>query len=133
MPIRMVSDWATIDTTLTALLLSESPAFLGRLGGSDTDALAALHMGGRDAALAHLPIVRRYNGYYDKTNDPEKYFAYLKRLEDSFRVCPHTVFGGAKLLSMFFGQSIHPTYRVTEIPDARGLLHLAGLPGDANA
>lgn len=139
MDLRLIGDWAACHAAITALIEGGEPVAIGRLGGSDTDAVAARLHGdllwpprGDEAALSHLPMVRRYNGYYDKSGDPRKYLDYLDLLAESYAACRHTVLVGAKLLTMYFPDFLHPSFRVADIPDREGLEMLAGLPASDN-
>lgn len=103
-----------------ALLSSPEPVFLSRLGGSDTDLLVAFHELARQMpdqeALARLPdavdLVRRYNGYYDKRNDPANVARYCRAMIDAYTGCPEVVLVGSAWLTGYFPDSINRQFHV---------------------
>jgi hypothetical protein len=108
-------------------LADPSPLFLNRIGGSDTNAVAAL-LEARAAGLpddctevmSHLPVVQRYNGYYDLTNNPTNYIGYLEILLDLYERSRYLFFCNFQLLSMYFPENTNPEFVKPDFPGKRG-------------
>lgn len=122
MALNCISGWKECQESLFSDLCDEAPSFVGRMGGSDTDALVARIDGertnkeiGRQNAIAHLPRVRRFNGYYDHSPDIEKYLAFLDLLQSTYLACDRLTFVDAKLLSLYFPGNLHPSHRLAKI------------------
>ncbi len=104
--------------TVTGFLRGQSPGFFGRIGGSDTDLVVQYafqrQQSGPDAALAavlpQVDIVKRYNGYYDRIDDPANVARYCECLLSCYEVTELQFLVGAKLLTKFLPDTLHPTF-----------------------
>lgn len=111
MAAEFIASWQSSHDATVAMISGNDPFFLARIGGSDTDAVIEYVASGRpeDGASAlppslmhHLPIVGRYNGYYDKSGQIGNYLRYCATLLDCYSRCPDLVMCGAKLLNTYF-------------------------------
>lgn len=115
----------------TEILSADKPAFLSRIGGSDTNALVAYR------AEAHRPederrainqkfwdVCKRYNGYYDRAGSEENYVRYLHEIERCYRASPYLIFCNYQLLQIYFEAFIHPQWRQKEIEYEAGYKNL---------
>lgn len=113
-----------------ALIESPEPAFLSRLGGSDSDAVIAYsdltsrsdHGAAFQLAQQKLDLLRRFNGYYDKAEDPSNIGRYCELLSQDYRRCDHLMMAGSPLLTEFFPEEINPIFQV-DTTDIRRSLH----------
>jgi hypothetical protein len=128
MPMIPLSGWQECQDSISALLAGSEPSFIGRMGGSDTDALAAMIEGAlhdevssRTAALRHLPLVKRFNGYYDHTNNPDNYLRFLELLRTSYLATSNLALVDSKLLSMYFPNNLNPAHILADIPYVKAL------------
>ena len=104
--------------TVTGFLRGRSPGFFGRIGGSDTDLVVRYafrrQQNGPEAALAAVlsqaDIIRRYNGYYDRANDPANVARYCECLLSCYETTELQFLVGAKLLTKFLPDTLHPTF-----------------------
>jgi hypothetical protein len=126
-----ITGWQECQSSLTSILTSQEPALIGRIGGSDTDALAALIEGAftspdqaRQAALSHLPRVRQYNGYYDRQHSEHTYLRFLALLHASYLATPYLSFVDNKLLILYFSENINPVFRLAQVPYERAFRDL---------
>jgi len=118
MGVDFISSWQSSHDATVAMISGDYPFFLGRIGGSDTDAVIEYVACGRpnDAGslspslVHHLAIVERYNGYYDKSRSPGKYLDYCATLLDGYTRCADLVMCGAKLLTTYFPGVIDPRF-----------------------
>jgi len=110
MGVDFIGSWQSSHDAAAAMISGDDPFFLGRIGGSDTDAVIDYvacgrpnHAGALSSSLIdHLAIIERYNGYYDKSRSPEKYLNYCATLLDGYTRCTDLVMCGAKLLTTYF-------------------------------
>ncbi len=117
--IAFVEDAPSIRDRVAAVLSSERPAFLGRIGGSDTDVVlsyAALRDGGgAEAAWDYLrgkaALVKRYNGFYDRDGGREQLEAYAETVIAAQVGSAQAFLVGPYLLSRFFPQTINPQFK----------------------
>ncbi|CAO4170611.1 hypothetical protein EEDFHM_01717 [Methylorubrum populi] len=96
-----------------ALLTSADPCFLGRLGGSDTDALMSYDSNPNDdAAFAvGLDRVRTYNGFYDfDANIKGSYIEYLDNLRSCYKGLNDAFVCNDNLLTLYFSDRLDPFY-----------------------
>ncbi len=129
---RLVSDEAVFHADVLANFSSDAPLFLSRIGGSDTDALLDFASVDRADAAAldahvreHLPVVERYNGFYDRGADKVgSYLRYLEELRACYLSMRMATFVHTHLISTFFPNSIHPRFFTDDVPN---LLALRGL------
>ncbi|MCP1549713.1 MULTISPECIES: hypothetical protein [Methylorubrum] len=90
------------------LLLGPEPAFLGRLGGVDTNA-AVFTQGtssGSDAFLNAKKELEIYTGYYDTCSDTSRVPEFLSLLTKSYRASDTLSVGHAYLIAPFFPEII---------------------------
>jgi len=123
-----VSGWRECFASIHGLLTGGDPVFLGRIGGSDTDAIAAMLQAtdtgveaSRRAALPHLPRVKMLNGYYDLNEREETYFAYLDVVKKSYLQTKHLSLGNVKLMTMYFRDNLNPRFHLQSVPFKEGL------------
>ena len=113
---RFVTDWRLMFENAIRLMSHSSPFFLARIGGSDTDAVAAYayakETGGPDdilrRTLPYLSVVKQFNGYYDRQESEKTFLDYLAELEKCYSVCDHLFISGPKLLSLYFPTNAGP-------------------------
>ncbi len=118
--ITAVSDFAQCHRAVRDVIERSSPAFLGRIGGSDTDVVIAfadmLRQKGRAAAEAEiLPrfgLVKRFNGYYDKQNDDRKIAVFCELMTSLYQECSALLVCGSALLTEFLPSTIHQQFHV---------------------
>lgn len=107
------------------------PFFLSRIGGSDTNALVdflALPRGD-DSSLerhlnVHLPIVKRYNGFYSFRDQKADYLDYLDLIKGIYLSSPLSMVGGFQLLSIMFPDSINPVFVRNEFENKDAYIRL---------
>ena len=122
-----VSDWRECFTNVKRILTSPGPVFLARVGGSDTNAVAALleaqASGIPDvwgAIYKHRGIVERFNGFYDLDHKGINFWHYLELLVEHYGRFEHMFFCNHQLLSMYFKENVHPKNYVEEVAGRRG-------------
>jgi hypothetical protein len=123
MAVDFVAEWQSCHDSAVSMINAEDPMFLARIGGSDTDAVIEyVASGSPDGTLAlpaslmqHLPIVQRYNGYYDKSDDIEKYIRYCTTLLKCYTDCSDLVMCGSKLLSTYFPNMLDASF-IRDLP-----------------
>jgi hypothetical protein len=93
---------------IKSLLEDDKPIFLGRMGGSDTNAVASL-IEAQDAGddiwrsiFKHRTIVSRLNGFYDKSNSRDQFIRYLGEMRNCYAKVQHAFLCNHQLLSMYF-------------------------------
>ena len=132
MNITIVSGWQDCVDRTYALLSSKDPFFLGRVGGSDTNAVAAYLTNealGRESThpdvICHLKIVERYNGYYDRDNDPANFLRYIKSIADCYAEARHAFFCNYQLLSLYFPNNLDKSFYREQFENKIGFQLLA--------
>ena len=113
---------------LGRVLTGKDPYFISRIGGSDTDAvvdyLRVKNLEGDELSVhlaRHLPIVERFNGFYDTSSKVDDkiatYLKYIEALESYYRqtkmmTCchPHT-------LSLFFQDVLAERFVKDDFPN----------------
>ena len=122
--LRLLTDWRACYSTAVSLLSNADPFFLGRVGGSDTDAVAdylAARIDGSPEALEevhtrHLAKVMKFNGFYDLGTDPRESFTrFLEELLACYRQFGRFALVGQQLLSLYFPENIDPRFRETHV------------------
>jgi len=121
-----VNGWKECFASIRDLLTGVDPIFLGRIGGSDTDAIAAMLQStdveaSRLAALPHLPRVKMLNGYYDLNEREENFFAYLDVVKKCYLQTKYQSLGNVKLLTMYFRDNLNSRFHLQSIPFEEGL------------
>lgn len=115
MPLRLISDWQACHDAALALLCNDAPAFLARIGGSDTDAvidyLEAVEAGEPEDGLLqriqpHVARIARFNGYYDLDGDAQNAVRFCATLLRLYERCNHLTVGGGKWLGVFFPDNV---------------------------
>ena|SRR5436190_13288410 len=118
--LRLLTDWRACYTSVVSLISNADPFFLGRIGGSDTDAvadyLAAKNEGSPEALEQlrerHLAKVMKFNGFYDSEDDPSKTFTdFLEELLVCYQRFTRFALVGQQLLSLYFPENIDPRFR----------------------
>lgn len=112
----LVNDLGIYSTALTAKISNREPFFLGRIGGSDTNALVdylrCTSQG--DDLKSHiskwLPIVKRYNGFYSFQSEAEDYIRFIDSLLDDYTNMRSMTVCNFQLLSMLFPASLPPRF-----------------------
>ena len=106
---NILSDNAEIYQKVKELLLSSDPVFLGRFGGSDTNAVVALHKALTENVLdkweslsMHRDITERFNGFYDVSGKDETFYRYLEYMLENYKKLSHAFFCNRQLLSIYF-------------------------------
>jgi hypothetical protein len=133
MSIQFNSGWSECQNLIRSTIEGSEPCFIGRMGGSDTDAVAARLAAdiispeeGRKVALQHLSKLRKFNGYYDLDNSNEKYLSYLDLLLSTYLACDAITLVDAKLLTMYFSSVLNPVYHVEQVSFRRGFEQIIG-------
>ena len=115
--VTLVAGWQDCVDRIHDLLSGTAPCFLGRVGGSDTNAVAAALTNkarGQPAdhpdVMAHLKTVERYNGYYDLDGDTAKFVRYIDAMSDSYAAARHLFFCNYQLLSLYFSGNLDKTF-----------------------
>src|SRR5207248_8768425 len=117
--LRLLTDWRACYTSVVSLISNVDPFFLGRIGGSDTDAvadyLAAKNEGSPEALEQlrerHLAKVMKFNGFYDSEDDPSKTFTdFLEELLVCYQRFTRFALVGQQLLSLYFPENIDPRF-----------------------
>lgn len=118
--LRLLTDWQACYSTAVSLLSNADPFFLGRVGGSDTDAvvdyLTAKKEGSPEgleqARDRHLARVMKFNGFYDLENDASKSFTrFLEELLACYREFSRFALAGQQLLNLYFPENIDARFR----------------------
>lgn len=104
------------------MLDSEPPRFLCRLGGSDTNALAALLTDqmqqtpdSRKQLEYHRGMVQKFNGYYDLAQDWDKFVRYLDVLMACYKGAKYLSFCGFQLLQIYFQEDVPEAERKEKV------------------
>jgi hypothetical protein len=121
MGLNFVSDWQACHERILHLLTSQSPVFIARIGGSDTDVVlhfwsVARELGKTQATESILPrvgLLKTFNGYYDLEEKPQNAASYCESMLDAYVKCDEIFFGHSKWLSEFFPNNLHPKFRIT--------------------
>ncbi|HUO55287.1 MAG TPA: hypothetical protein VMU18_11130 [Rhodoblastus sp.] len=121
---KLYSDRQRFFNHVVELCASESPAYLARIGGSDTNALLDfLHAkDAGEAAMAahlkrHLPLVEELNGFYDTSaNKVDSYFRYLDLLRRNYEATEVTTFVHRFFLREFFPAEIADQFKAPHVP-----------------
>jgi len=110
-------DWKTCFDELLEMLVSSRPAFISRIGGSDTAAVVDyFRVKGADAAeiSAHVakykPLVSARNGFYDRTDSEQVYLNYCDELIRAYESSETLLFCNYQLLSMYFKDFLNPAF-----------------------
>jgi len=122
--LNLVSDWRFCYELTHFFLAAPQPVFLSRVGGSDTTAIVDyLHTKtgntGRtlqDVHATHLPIVEKFNGYYDKGKSIDKFFNYCELLSRLYLTSDNLFFCNNQLLSICFKDNINEAFYVEDFP-----------------
>lgn len=114
---KLVADFKTCYQEALRILQSEGPAFISRIGGSDTDAVVdycRAKVDGCEAVAAHVSkfraLVSRYNGFYDRRSSPDTYLKYCETLLDTYRQSNILLFCNYQLLSLYFADILNPAF-----------------------
>jgi hypothetical protein len=112
-------------------LSSVAPVFLSRIGGSDTNALVSYLQEKawpeelrRPNIEKHQSMVKRFNGYYDKSADDNLYYKYCETLLDCYKQSGHLIFCNYQLLSLYFKDFLHPSFYKESFEDKDGFVKL---------
>lgn len=109
------------------ILSSPEPQFISRIGGSDFDAVIQFFHHSYNLK-EHRPsnyiedkwrIVRRYNGYYDIEEDPDKISLFCELFIDSYQRSKDLFLCGSALLSEFLPDTINDEFRVQSSSENR--------------
>lgn len=117
-----ISDYRACYDEVIDRFSGSKPGLLSRIGGSDTRALVDLMRvraegwAGMDAHVAEfLPLVSRYNGYYDKSKSRQMYFKFCDELLENYRRLNWACLCNFELLSIFFKSSINEQFYKEDI------------------
>ncbi|PYE22288.1 hypothetical protein C8J32_11431 [Rhizobium sp. PP-CC-3A-592] len=110
MPLSIISDPDECSTYVHNKLTQRDPCFLARIGGSDTDALAALaeieiskHSPLINKINDYKALVERYNGFYTKNDDSLKDFeSYLNVLRNAYEAADSVFIVCQELNHLYF-------------------------------
>lgn len=109
MPFKIIRDFRACSEYVQDVFERKEPAFLSRLGGSDTAAVAAdvssnSALDGRERHIDnHKRLVEKYNGFYDLEPDSdEAYIKYIDTMLDCYRKSKFLSVGGADLRIMLY-------------------------------
>ncbi len=122
---KLISDWSTFHSDIVNHFSGDSPLFLSRIGGSDTNALVdylrAKNVGPSavDAHVkVHLPIVERYNGFYELSADTHtSYFRYLQVLFRCYISMRMATFVHTYFMSRYFPERIDQAFFTADVPN----------------
>jgi len=113
----LIPDFKTCFQDVLSKLHGDEPAFLSRIGGSDTDAVVdyfRFKNAGPEAlavhAAKHMPIVSRYNGFYDRTLSIDVYQRYCEELIRAYEASDTLFFCNFQLLSLYFQSTLNPVF-----------------------
>ncbi|MBV8846390.1 MAG: hypothetical protein JO307_26590, partial [Bryobacterales bacterium] len=114
--VRLLTEWEDCFKETVRLMMGDRPFFLGRVGGSDTDAvvdyLAATNEEAlRDVTHCHLARVMKFNGFYDTENSPESFYEFLRVMLTCYQELNKFALVGKRLLNIYFPNNIHMEYR----------------------
>jgi hypothetical protein len=112
-----VSDYKVIVDDVAKRLAGTEPFFLSRIGGSDTAAVVD-YLRVKDSGATevqshldrHLPIVSRYNGFYDLERPRESYVEYINCLLDAYMKTSVCTLCNYQLLSIYFRKTLHEQF-----------------------
>ena len=129
---RFVENWQQASGELEKLLHDDRPAFLSRIGGSDTNAIAKYLSLKESKTLAaehpellwHKKRTAEYNGFYDKNADPETFIRYCEELLACYRTSTHLFMCNAPLLSIYFPTTINKELLLSKIDTGSDLAAL---------
>ncbi len=131
---KFITDWKECFDQVQDLLAAPAPVFLSRVGGSDTNAVAAYLEAkalGTDhawqAVLRQRPVVESFNGYYDIEQSEVKFVRYLESLIKIYSGSREMFFCNHQLLSLYFPDNINPKFRTDEFEFKRGYEILVSL------
>ncbi len=121
---KFFSEWSKFYDDVVEVFSADQPAFLSRIGGSDTEALLDMQSlaGADEKAMedhyrAHLTFVERYNGFYCPQGERiESYHRYLDVLKGCYAQIKMTTMVHTYFLSVFFPESIHPNFFTKNVP-----------------
>jgi len=126
-----VSDYKVIADDVTRRLAGAEPYFLSRIGGSDTAAVVDyLRVRGAGATEVqshldrHLPVVSRYNGFYDLEHPRESYLAYVECLLDAYLKTSVCTLCNYQLLSIYFRNTLHQQFYAEEFENKASYITL---------
>lgn len=125
--LQLISDWKFCYDDVLRLLSGPDPVFLGRIGGSDTNAIAALleaeaeGRDGNEAVASHKSLVERYNGFYDLGGHSGLFLRYVAELAKECRRLRRIFFCNHQLISMYFPEHVRKDGPPTKFPERRGL------------
>lgn len=91
------------------LLTSQTPCFLSRIGGSDTEAVMSYCQDPSNSGqLIHfMTTVMEFNGFYTKDIDPTRsYIQYIDTLKECYQRSDNLFVGGWSLLRAYYPQRI---------------------------
>ncbi len=122
---RLVQDLGECSHAIGNLLEATDPIFIGRLGGSDTEAVAALLEAQEtttnvwSSIYKHRTITERLNGFYDKSRSGDLFIRYLNELQESYTTLRNAFFCTKRLNAIYF-----PEFAPEPIVDFRAGLEL---------
>jgi hypothetical protein len=140
MALNLISDWRFCYELIEFYLASVQPVFLSRIGGSDTDAVVEYwHVKNsiedrtkEEIYIKHLPLVQKFNGYYDRRKSIEKFFNYCDFLAEIYLSSENLFFGGSKLLSLKFKENINSVFYLESFPELQAYENFFQKLGNGN-
>jgi len=136
--IQIISDFAVCHDDARRFLLADSPGFLSRIGGSDTDIITSYHknlidLGPAEAlsrAQAKFHMARIFNGYYDKAEKQENIVRFCELLLEGYRQCGQLLLCGPLWLSEFMPETNNPVFHIDTSLERDALHRLANSIGE---
>jgi len=112
-----IHDYKTCFEELLAQFVGAEPAFISRIGGSDTAAVVdycRVKNGNPEDIAAHIarymPLVSRHNGFYDRTGSVQTYIRYCEELIRTYESSETLLFCNYQLLSLYFRDVLNPVF-----------------------
>ncbi len=74
--------------------------------------------------MKHQSMVKRFNGYYDKSNSDRLYYEYCEMLYDCYKQSAHLVFCNHQLLSIYFPNFLNQKFAENDFENKDGFERL---------
>lgn len=114
---QLISDFKSCFDEILARLEQDEPAFISRIGGSDTGAVVdyfRIRDAGDNEIAAHaakyIPRVSRFNGFYDRAESLQTYLKYCEELISTYESSETLFFCNFQLLSIYFKDVLNPAF-----------------------
>jgi hypothetical protein len=115
--VTFVSNFNTCFDDVLDKLQRDEPVFVSRIGGSDTDAVVdylRIKETAPDGVAAHaakyIPMVSKFNGFYDRSSSLRVYLNYCDELVRAYESSETLFLCNYQLLSLFFKDVLNPVF-----------------------